>query len=193
MVLPILNWLFRNNGISAVELTRPNLGLLPSPPKSLPDRIKAAIAQSPCDLLFVHRDAESVGYATRAEQVAADLTMLALTVPQVKVIPVRMSEAWLLIDENSIRKVAQRPNGRIPLLMPRLTHLESLSDPKKTLLELLTTASELKGRRLDQFKLEGRARIHQLAEFIPDFSPLRSLPAFQALENEFRDALLQIP
>jgi hypothetical protein len=50
----------------------------------------------------------------------------------------------------------------------------------------------LKGRRLDQFKLEARARIHQLAEFIPDFSPLRSLSAFQALESEFQDAIKRL-
>jgi hypothetical protein len=192
MVLPVLTWLFRAHGVTATELTRPNLGILPKTPKGLADRVRAAIAHSPCDLVFVHRDAETVGYSARAEEVAFDLNNLNLAIPHVRVIPVRMSEAWLLIDERSIRKVAQRPNGRVPLSMPRLAQLESLPDPKRTLLNLLTNACELKGRRLDQFKLEARARIHQLAEFIPDFSPLRSLSAFQALEMEFQEALARL-
>jgi hypothetical protein len=73
--------------------------------------------------------------------------------------------------------------------MPRLAHLESLPDPKGTLLRLLTTASELTGRRLDQFRTEARSRVHQLAEFISDYGPLRNLSAFQSLEEELVRAL----
>ncbi|HEY3270059.1 MAG TPA: hypothetical protein VGJ89_02500 [Geothrix sp.] len=185
MLFPIIHWLFHENGMPAVELTRPNLGALRYPPVRLIDRVRTAILQNPCDLVLVHRDAESQTYSERAEEIASDLRELGAETPRVRIIPVRMSEAWLLIDEDAIRRVAQRPNGRAPLSMPQLSQLEGLPNPKAKLLDLLVTASETSGRRLDQFKKEARSRIHQLAEFIPDYSPLRKLPAFRSFEAEF--------
>jgi len=189
MIIPILKWLFGNHGFPAVELARPDLGLLRKPPKTLEERVQAALSNNPCDIVFIHRDADAFSHATRADEIDRGLQDLGLSVPRVRVVPVRMSEAWLLIDEGAIRRVAQRPNGRTALAMPRLVQLESLPDPKDTLLRLLMTASELTGRRLDQFRTEVRSRIHQLAEFISDYGPLRSLSAFQSLEEELVRAL----
>jgi hypothetical protein len=42
--------------------------------------------------------------------------------PVVCVVPVRMMEAWLLIDEMAIRRVAGNPNGRIPIELPVLNN-----------------------------------------------------------------------
>lgn len=189
MLFPILRWLLQKRGFFAVELSRPNLGLLPKPPKSLIERIQAAIVQSPCDVVFIHRDAEALGFEVRVREIERDLQGGNFMVPYVRIVPVRMSEAWLLIEESAIRKVAQKPHGRTPLTMPSLSQLESLPDPKRTLLELLMTASECKGRRLDQLKSEARSRVHQLAEFISDFSPLRNLSAFRELEAELGQTL----
>ncbi|MGA2080758.1 MAG: hypothetical protein ABSH53_09140 [Holophaga sp.] len=189
MIIPILKWLFGSHGFPAVEVARPDLGLLRNPPKTLEERVQAALSNNPCDIVFIHRDADACSYATRADEIDRGLRDLGLSVPHVRVVPVRMSEAWLLIDEDAIRRVAQRPNGRTILAMPRLAHLESLPDPKGTLLRLLTTASELTGRRLDQFRTEARSRVHQLAEFISDYGPLRNLSAFQSLEEELVRAL----
>jgi hypothetical protein len=192
MILPILRWLFESHGHPAIELNRPNLGLIRNPPKSLEDRVQAAISSAPCDILFIHRDADAAGFRARAEEIDAGLSGVALPIPYVRVVPVHMSEAWLLIDPNAIRKVALRPNGRTPLAMPKISQLESLPDPKDVLLGLLVAASEFTGRRLDQFKADARGRIHQLAEFITDYSPLRRLPAFQALEAELMKAIREI-
>lgn len=58
-LLPILTWLLRNNGVHLpVQSTWADLRLLPKQPKNLPDRIRWAIDLYPCDLLFIHRDAE---------------------------------------------------------------------------------------------------------------------------------------
>jgi hypothetical protein len=189
MLFPILQWLFHENGMPAVELTRPNLGALRHPPVGLLNRVRAAVLQNPCDLVLVHRDAESQTYSERADEIARDLFEFGAETPHIRIVPVRMSEAWLLIDEDAIRRVAQRPNGRIPLSMPQLSQLESLPNPKAKLLDLLVTASETSGRRLDQFKKEARSRIHQLAEFIPDYSPLRNLHAFRSFEAEFTNVV----
>jgi hypothetical protein len=189
MIIPILVWLMREHGCFPIELSRPNLGLLPNAPKDLAGRIKLAFAINTGDIVFVHRDAEAMNMATRHDEVEAALETISLPVPSVKVIPVRMSEAWLLIDEPAIRKVAQRPYGKTPINMPKVTQLESLANPKELLISLLLAASDLNGRRLHQFKTESRARIHQLAELITDFSPLRKLIAFQRLEQDLEMAL----
>jgi hypothetical protein len=91
-----------------------------------------------------------------------------------------MTEAWLLIDEEALRRAAGNPNGRTPLKLPSITQLENIPNPKDELHRLLKDASELTGRRLRQFNVQERAR--RLADLIEDFSPLRKLSAFQELE-----------
>ena len=76
------------------------------------------------------------------------------------------------------------------MLLPPLNRIEFTPDPKKLLHDLLRCASGLSGRRLKKYRVE--ASVHRLAELIRDYSPLRGLPAFQALERELisRCALL---
>ena len=52
----------------------------------------------PCDLLFVHRDAERESIEQREKEIRESLEKSAMerTPPVVRVIPVRMQEAWLL-------------------------------------------------------------------------------------------------
>jgi hypothetical protein len=106
------------------------------------------------------------------------------------VIPVRMTEAWLLFDEAALRKAVDNPAGKNPLNLPRLKTLESLPDPKKILYDLLRAASGLKGRQLQKFK--PNKFVHQVAESIEYFSPLRQLSAFQALETEIQSLLSEV-
>ena len=62
------------------------------------------------------------------------------------VIPVRMTEAWLLIDEKAIRIAAGNRNGTEILEIPKLHELESLPDPKKLLYELIISEAVLHGQ-----------------------------------------------
>ncbi len=59
-----------------------------------------------------------------------------------------------------------------------------LPDPKRELHEFLKQASGLNRRRLKRFRASQHAR--RVSEFIDDFSPLRKLPAFTALERDIR-------
>jgi hypothetical protein len=59
--------------------------------------------------------------------------------PVVCVIPVKMTEAWLLIDEKAIREAAGNPKGRQPLNLPKPSKTEELSDPKETLKPIFRT------------------------------------------------------
>ncbi len=139
----------------------------------------------PCDVLFVHRDAEKEPKERRLKEIRAAAGTAGFP-PFVPVVPVRMTEAWLLIDETAIRQAAGNPNGEAALPLPKVARLESVADPKGVLRTCLIEASEKTGRRLQQFERDLPERIQRVAELISDFSPLRQLPAFQDFEQEAR-------
>ena len=186
-LLPILTWLLRRYcGAIPIEAEFADLRRLPSPPKKLSERINWSVELYPCDLLFVHRDAESAPIEKREAEVHKALKESSVedSVRVVCVVPVRMQEAWLLIDETALRRAAGNPNGTQPLAMPDVQRLEELADPKQLIRELLRQASGLQGRRLERFNW--RSSAHRVAEMIDDFSPLYGLAAFQRLAAEVK-------
>ncbi|MCJ7687521.1 MAG: DUF4276 family protein [Desulfobacteraceae bacterium] len=150
-LLPILTWILREKGdIRRVQPEWADLRRLPQPPQTLRERILSAIDLFPCDLLFIHRDAEREDPESRYREIRNALqeaTKLGFQAPAVCVVPVRMTEAWLLFDEPAIRFAAGNPNGKNPLDMPDLSIIEQVSDPKDVLFEILREASGLRGRR----------------------------------------------
>lgn len=188
-LLPILSFLLRERGAETVEPQWADLGRLPEPPQALPDRIRTAIDFYPCDLLFVHRDAERVRHEFRTAEIKRALDAAGVDMASVCVVPVRMTEAWLLIDEAAIREAAGRPRGRAALNLPQLRRLEDHANPKASLHQALRDASELRGRRLHDFPVTQRVR--RVAELIGDYAALRELSAFRALEQDVRVALDQ--
>ena len=188
----ILSWLLQQILPNcAIQPQWGDLRRLRHPPSGLPERIKLALQLYPCDLLFVHRDAERELPAQRRDEIGravAEAATLCVEVPRwLCVVPVRMTEAWLLIEPKAIRRAAGNPNGGGPLDLPRTRDLEDIPNPKKMLRERLCIASEFKGRRLSHFKR--RLSPSQVARFIDDFSPLRELGAFQALEEDVRSGV----
>ena len=105
---------------------------------------------------------------------------------RVPIVPVRMTEAWLLLETDAIRRAADNPNGDIPLAMPRLRDIETQPDPKHLLDDLLIAASEKNGRRRDMFRRELAWRRARVATLIQDYSPLRQVPAFASFASETR-------
>ena len=141
----------------------------------------------PCQLLFVHRDAEKQDPGVRYREIeAANRTGRS----HVCVVPVRMQEAWLLHDETALREAAGRPSGTEELGLPPAHRWDRLADPKRVLYEALRAANGAKGRRAKSFK-PGRAA-HRLADLITDWTPLRTLDAFARLEADTRTALEQL-
>ena len=186
-LLPILTWVLRKKGdVSLVQPEWADLRRLPQPPQSLHERILSAIDLFPCDLLFIHRDAEREDPESRYKEIRIALheaTKRGFQAPAVCVVPVRMTEAWLLFDEPAIRLAAGNPNGKNPLNVPDLSVIEQIPDPKDVLFEVLREASGLTGRRLKRFNMaECRIRVTDL---VSDFSPLRKLSAFKRLERDF--------
>jgi hypothetical protein len=158
-------------------------------PKGLDERIAAALENYPCQLLFVHRDAERDPREVRVAEIENALRNLACPPPAVCVVPVRMTEAWLLFNDRALREAASNPNGQMDLILPAIKTLEFLPLPKQLLRELLERASGLNKRRLKRFRWsQARQRV---AELIDDFSPLEALPAFQSFRDELKQVLVE--
>ena len=193
-LLPILTWLLMSQGVRcAIQAQWADLRQVRRSKKwGLTERIRWSLYLYPCELLFVHRDAEREPREKRVDEIKQALEKVAASrpiLPAVCVVPVRMQEAWLLFDEAAIRHAAGNRSGRQALDLPAIKRLEGLADPKAALYELLKQASGLYGRRLKSFPLSTRAR--RVTEFIDDFTPLRALSAFAVLEHDVKQVIEQ--
>lgn len=177
-LIPIINWTLdqihdiRFNSQYAEVSLKPSVGVF--------RRAEAAIKFYECDILLVHRDAETLAANLRIEEIKKDLTQFGK--PYVPIVPIRMTEAWLLIDEQAIRSAASNPNGTIALNIPNVNRLEDIPNPKRVLFESLKLASEHSTGRLRKFRPESCR--HRVAELISDFSRLRNLSAFVQFEKD---------
>lgn len=183
VLVPLLKWLLRQEGLHTDGFVLADLRPFRRPALTLSERVRLAVQHYPCQLLFVHRDAEREDWARRRAEVQDALCDL--DVRNVAVIPVRMTEAWFLFSESAIRRVSGNPRGTAVLTLPPTERLEDIVDPKGVLLQALRLASGLKGRRLDQFR--AREKVQQLPLEIESYAPLRVVPAFHELEREVRD------
>lgn len=133
-------------------------------------------------LVFAHRDAEAMGHKARVSEFARIRDQRV-----VPVIPVRMTEAWLLIDPTAIARAAGRPGATVDL--PPVQRIEQLPDPKAMLEQLLLTAAgDPTGRSRDRFKRKMTAHRVNVASYITDFSRLHALAAYTAFVDRLRDA-----
>lgn len=187
-LLPVLLWTLRQHSGSMFRPQWADLRRLPEPPRTLEGRVEGAVKLYPCDLLFVHRDADRAGLAKRRKEIEAALVRTPGQ-PAIAVVPVRAQEAWFLFDERAIRTAAGNPNGDDALVLPSIQRLEDEPDPKSRLHDLLREASGLGSRRRKTLRL-GHA-VHRIGQLIDDFSPLRALPAFEAFERDLADLLGQ--
>ncbi len=182
-LLPILIWVIkRDSRVSEIDGQFAHPAALPPARAGLAIRAAAALSLFPSNILFVHRDAEREPYKIRRQEIMETLAQPMQSTYFVPVVPVRMTEAWLLFDEAAIRSAAGNPNGGMPLNLPRLQDIESIPMPKDSLQTALKTACELRGRALAKFN--AREAAGRVAELINDFSPLSRLAAFQCLQND---------
>lgn len=184
VLIPILTWSLKRCHVTSVVAQSADLTRIPRSrdPKA---RVSAALDLYPCDLLFIHRDAEAQPPELRRNQIAAIVPQPSLR--YIPVIPVRMTEAWLLANEAAIRSAAGNPSGVEDLNLPEVRKLESLPDPKKVLHDTLRRAAGLNTRR--SAKLNIHQRVHLIPNYIDDYSVLDVLPAFQMLQKDIGQAL----
>lgn len=185
-LIPILKWAIQEQGVELVQGQFASWHLLPKRPTTVVEKIEAGLKLFECDLLFVHRDADQKDPSLRRGEIDSAIEELmasgGIKIPSIPVIPVRETEAWLLIDQSALRKAANNPNGKNDLKLPSLKNLENCVGPKKELERVLQSASEWPPQRLKRFDINAaKARV---VDYISDFKSLRKLSAFQLLEED---------
>lgn len=167
---------------------------LPEPPSKsdVKAQVDAAKEYYPFDILIYHRDAEDNNFKTIAKREVEVLDGLDSQYKKdiVCAIPIKMTESWLLIDEEAIKKAAGNRNYRGKISLPKINKIETINQPKKTLHDAIVSASGLKGRKLSRFNVH--KAIHLLAEYITDYSPLRELEAFKKFEADFKKVINEL-
>jgi hypothetical protein len=190
-LIPILRWLLHEHLPGcAVQAHWADLRRVPKLPKTLHERIQVSVKLYPCDLIFVHRDAEGMSLIERKGEIDDAVRRAYETVaipPAIAVVPVRMTESWLLTDGCAIKAAAGNPNGSIELDLPRLGDVESIPNPKNLLYHLILQATEKGTRRRRHFDV--RSAVHRIPQCMESFSTLRVLSAFVALENQVEEVI----
>jgi Domain of unknown function (DUF4276) len=190
-LIPALKWAIRQDQrIGEIDAQMAFPHLLPPSRYGLQAKIRRAVELFPADLFIVHRDSDRESPDVRFDEIgrAAGKLHMQRVVP---VVPVRMTEAWLLVDEDAIRSAAGNPRGTVALAdLPGSSAIERVADPKLLLRRLLRTASGLRGRKLDKF--DERAAVRRVSERIRDFSPLRHLSSFVRFEQDLAGVLASL-
>ena len=183
VLMSIIDWLLKSR-LNNVSYS----GYFYAPPHKggLSKRVNNTLKDFPCDVLFVHRDAEKMEYDFRAQEIHNELAIFEN--PYVAIVPVHMTEAWLLSNESAIREAANNPNGKEDLGVPPSNKWDKIPDPKGVLFASLKAATGLRGRRLDKFHLD--AARYRVAQLTSDFSGLAGLPAFRQLCSDI-DAYIE--
>lgn len=153
-------------------------------------KVERVIRQfSDCNLLFVHRDSDDRESEPRYVEIAAGVGSAGWTAPFVCVVPVQMTEGWLIADEREIRQVAGRPSGRVALGLPAVGAIERAADPKSLLHEAYLRSTETTGRRRAVAKKQFGTRRATLIERLDIHGPVRQLESFQRLVADIEGAV----
>ncbi|MCU0725873.1 MAG: hypothetical protein MUE73_08815 [Planctomycetes bacterium] len=184
-LIPIIHWTIRR---LLPQTSIRERGFVARGGRPLVSTIQDAIDQYAPDILFVHRDAERSTLEDRRLEIPTSPGHI------VRVVPVRMMEAWLLIDETALRLAAGNPNSTSRLDLPLTEAIESIPDPKARIEDLLLRASGLHGpRRLKRFRRDIGSAVQRLSQLIDDFSPLLRLSAFITFKDELEGILTGAP
>lgn len=166
-----------------LRLSKPDFSLLDKVPKDVRSRVAAGmkLLRDPIDLVVVHRDSDNVGHKIRRTEIEKAVLEAGVTSSVIPVIPVRMTEAWLLLDEAGIRQVAGNPRGRHDLRLPRAREVEGVADPKQMLQQCLVNAADVAGRRHDRVAKRFFQHRRQLLERLDRKGPVATLPSWGRL------------
>ncbi|MFJ8843986.1 hypothetical protein ACIRFF_13910 [Streptomyces cyaneofuscatus] len=176
-----------------VSVTVPDFGLLRLPTgHSVPDKLRVArTLGGSYDLVVVQRDADRGPAQDRKDEIEKAVDAEWPGLRHVAVVPVRMLEAWLLLDEVCLRQVAENPRGRVGLDLPKGVAAENIADPKQLLKESLARASGYKGRRLAQFQKRFSQHRLRMLELLDPEGPVTCLPSWRAFVEDL-DAAFEV-
>lgn len=184
-LIPHLQKLCIDAGADEVVGAAPDYRRLPQPiGRTVADKIRATMLLEPqANLIFIHRDADGPQSEPRHREIGAAVAECGLAAAWVAVVPVRETEAWLLLDESAIRLVAGRPRGFAPLNLPLPGSVENVSRPKERLSDALVAASGLSGRRERRFRSQFPFQRKVLLLRLPVGGPLIRVPSWERLRG----------
>lgn len=187
----ILEQLCIKHGATEAMCVAPDLSILPyNVGKTVTAQINAALELEPnIRCVFIHRDSDNKNANIRYQQISNEIEALNLEVDFVCVIPVQETEAWLLIDEQEIRNVAENPNSNINLKLPSVNNIENQNDPKALLKHTISIASEETGRRLKRINQRFSQKRKMLIERINIDGAINELPSWIRLNNDIKKLL----
>jgi hypothetical protein len=179
--------LFLDHGVS-VYLSKPDFTLLGKVAKDVKSKVSAGLTLlgAPVDVIVVHRDADNAGAAVRRQEIERAVIAAGAASAVVPVIPVRMTEAWLLLDEAVIRHVAGNPAGRTSLNLPKVHEVETVADPKEVLRQCLLRAADATGRRREGVARRFNQHRRQLLERLNRNGAITRLAGWNALLDDVR-------
>ncbi len=177
-----------------VKVDTPDLARLPQRPgNSVKDKLRAvqwlSDGKQTYDLVIVHRDADREPPENRRREIAEAVAEVSPGLAHVPMIPVRMLEAWLLLDHLAIREVAGNPRGRVQLDLPNVGGAESVANPKAQLKQAIATASEERGQRLHKLQTRFPANRARLLQMLDREGPVKQLPSWQSFTRDLHEAL----
>jgi hypothetical protein len=193
-LIPHLETLCIELGASEVTGTALDFQRLGRPTrKTVLAKLQAALQLEPtANLFFIHRDADRQDPTPRYDEIRDAVGLCGLRKPHVSVVPVQETEAWLLLDENAIRTVAGRPNGRRPLDLPRPGEVEAVASPKEKLQMVLVEASEFSGRRLAKFRHDFSNHRRLLLQRMQTGGVMFEVQSWLRLREELEHAVLSL-
>jgi hypothetical protein len=174
-------------------LTSPDAERLPTVDKSVAGKLRSVKQLGgKYEIVFIHRDADGAGREVRVSEIWLAVSETMSEAIHVPVVPVRMTEAWLLLDEQLIREVAGNPNGRVRLDIPSVREVERIADPKARLKELIVTASETTGRRRKNLQAAFPYNRRRLLEELDPTGPVRHLESWCQFVDDTAEALRKL-
>jgi Domain of unknown function (DUF4276) len=179
MLIPILQKLLSELG---QDLAFSDIIYSPVRADSLAKRVSLTVDKYPCDIVFVHRDAEGQPPDIRYDEIENVRSSLAEH-NLVAVVPIRMTEAWLLVDADAIHAAVGNRGATVNLDLPSVKKIESC-DAKAILDQALSKSVNLNSRRRRKFRPEEyRTRV---AELLNSIEPLRKLSSFARFEADLK-------
>lgn len=161
--------------------------------RTLVDKVRNGLRLSPrVDLLFVHRDADNMGWEVRRSEIEQAVREAGFQKPWVPVVPVRMTEAWLLLDEVAIRRAVRKPDGRQIITLPAPSEIERRANPREILNTALLDASEMRGRRRTGLRQDLPTLRRNLLATLPIGGPLEQLESWRHFRDDTFTALDRI-
>ena len=100
------------------------------------------------------------------------------------VIPIRMTGARLLLDEQAIGQVAGNPKGRVAVDFPPRRRVGSHPDPESCLSTALVAASDSTGRRRRSIEKRFGEHRRQLLERLDIDGPVTTLSGWKTLLDD---------